>query len=335
MKKNMKQWMAELMQSSQKTAIPIMTNPGIELIGKTVYNAVTDGKVHHEAIMALHQRFPASAAITVIMDLTVEAEALGAHIKFSPDEVPSVTGRLLNSPTAIQQLQVPDLHSGRIQQYLLANRLTAENNPTGKPVFAGCIGPFSLAGRLYDMSEIMMLCYIDPEATQVLLQKCTGFIIKYCMALKATGVNGVIIAEPAAGLLSNDDCQRFSSEFVKQIIEKVQDEYFMIILHNCGNTGHCTEAMVSTGAMGYHFGNKTDMAKALAESPSNTLIMGNIDPVSIMKNGTPEQISQTVFELFGIAKDYPNYVLSTGCDVPPGVPFENIDAFFQPIFNQQ
>ena len=129
--------------------------------------------------------------------------------------------------------------------------LTAKNI-TDRPVLAGCIGPYSLAGRLYDMSEIMMLIYINLEAANTLLHKCTDFIIRYCMALKATGVNGVVMAEPAAGLLSNEDCLQYSSVFVKEIVEKVQDDHFTVVLHNCGNTGNCTQAMVYTGAAAYH-----------------------------------------------------------------------------------
>ena len=83
----------------------------------------------------------------------------------------------------------------------------------------------------------MMLIYINPDAANTLLRKCSDFITRYCMALKATGVNGVIMAEPAAGLLSNEDCLQYSSLFVKEIIEKVQDDHFAVVLHNCGNTG--------------------------------------------------------------------------------------------------
>ena len=50
----------------------------------------------------------------------------------------------------------------------------------------------------------MMLIYINPEAANSLLKKCSDFILRYCMALKATGVNGVVMAEPAAGLLSDE-----------------------------------------------------------------------------------------------------------------------------------
>ena len=199
---------------------------------------------------------------------------------------------------------------------------------TDRPVFAGCIGPYSLAGRLYDMSEIMMLIYINPEAANSLLKKCSDFILRYCMALKATGVNGVVMAEPAAGLLSDEDCTQYSSVFIKEIVEKVQDDHFTVILHNCGNTGHCTKAMVATGAAAYHFGNKIDMVEALKEVPADALAMGNLDPVSLFKADTPEVMKKATLDLLEATKSYPNFVLSSGCDTPPHTPAENIDAFF-------
>ena len=333
-KLNMKEWISQTIQGKETIAIPIMTHPGIEFIGKTGHDAVTNGQVHYEAIKALCDKYPAAAA-TVIMDLTVEAEAFGAEIIFPENEVPSVSGRLLADEAAIEKLEVPALNKGRIPEYLKANMLTARN-VTDRPVFAGCIGPYSLAGRLYDMSEIMMLIYINPDAANTLLKKCSDFITRYCMALKATGVNGVIMAEPASGLLSNEDCQQYSSVYVKQIIDKVQDDNFAVILHNCGNTGHCTQAMVTTGAMGYHFGNKINMVDALKEVPADALAMGNLDPVGIFKMSTAEQVKQATLQLLNETAAYPNFVLSSGCDTPPHVPMENIDAFFEALeeYNQ-
>ena len=305
-KLNMKEWINEIIQKKEVVAMPIMTHPGIEMIGKTVRDAVTDGQVHYNAIKALSEKYPTAAA-TVIMDLTVEAEAFGAEIVFPENEVPSVGGRLLNDEEA---------------------NMLAAKTITDRPVFAGCIGPYSLAGRLYDMSEIMMLIYINPEAANSLLKKCSDFILRYCMALKATGVNGVVMAEPAAGLLSDEDCTQYSSVFIKEIVEKVQDDHFTVILHNCGNTGHCTKAMVATGAAAYHFGNKIDMVEALKEVPADALAMGNLDPVSLFKAATPEVMKKATLDLLEATRSYPNFVLSSGCDTPPHTPSENIDAFF-------
>ncbi len=336
----MLQWTAAIIQQKEVAAVPVMTHPGIELNGHTVREAVSDGRIHAEAVIELARRFPSAAACT-IMDLTTEAEAFGAEVVFSDDAVPAVTGRLLTDAASIERLQVPSLKAGRIPQYLKANLLAAKAirnlDPSGEgtgglhPLLAGCIGPFSLAGRLYDMSEIMVLIYEQPTAAHQLLDKCTEFIGKYCQALKLTGANGVVMAEPAAGLLSNDDCSTFSSQYVKRIVQQVQDETFIVVLHNCGNTGHCTKAMVETGAAAYHFGNKCRMEDVIRDVPPTALAMGNIDPVSVFKDGTPETMRQTVNELLDAMRPYPNFVLSSGCDTPPHTPVENINSFFEAL----
>lgn len=327
---NTVQWIGKLIAQRERTAIPIMTHPGIELIGKRIVDAVTDGETHFRAVEALARRFPQAAASTTIMDLTVEAEAFGASLHMSPDDIPSVEGRLVSDYAGIEALRVPSLDEKRIPQYLKADRLAVKQ--LGIPVFAGCIGPFSLAGRLYDMTEIMMAIYIEPDVVQLLLEKCTEFLLRYCQAIKQTGVAGVIMAEPAAGLLSDDDCQTFSSVHIRRIVEAVQDESFAVILHNCGNTGHCTRAMLAVGAHGYHFGNKADMVEALQSCPADVLVMGNIDPVGVFKQETPEQVYAETSSLLERTAAFPNFILSTGCDIPPRIPIENIEAFYQALF---
>ena len=329
MKINMKQWVADIIHQKEVTAMPVMTHPGIELNGNTVREAVSKGKVHAEAVIKLTQAYQSAAACT-IMDLTTEAESFGAEIAFSDEAVPAVVGHMLTDVKSINELQVPSLSSGRIPQYLKANLLAARAIQD-RPVFAGCIGPFSLAGRLYDMSEIMVLIYEHPDAAHTLLAKCTQFIEKYCEALKQTGVNGVLMAEPAAGLMSNDDCKTFSSAYVKYIVNKVQDDNFIVVLHNCGNQGHCTEAMVETGAAAYHFGNKCQMEEVIKEVPPTALAMGNLDPVSLFKDGTPEQMRKATLDLLEKTRQYPNFVLSSGCDTPPHTPIENVNEFFKAL----
>ncbi len=321
--------MADVIRRREVTAMPVMTHPGIAYNGHTVRQAVTDGRIHFEAVRTIAQRYPTVAAAT-IMDLTPEAEAFGAEIAFSDEAVPAVTGRLLDSPEAIRRLQVPSLSAGRVPAYLKASLLAARHI-TDRPVIAGCIGPFSLAGRLYGMSELMVLICEQPDAAHQLLSKCTMFICKYCQAIRQTGAGGVMMAEPAAGLLSDADCLTFSSDYVRYIVQQVQTDDFLLILHNCGNTGHCTRAMVSTGAAAYHFGNKCRMEEVARDVPPTALVMGNIDPVSVFKDGTPQQVRQTVADLLDKMRDYPNFVLSSGCDTPPHTPLANIDAFFETL----
>lgn len=332
--RNMNKWVVDVINNPQRSAMPVMTHPGVEFTGKKVIDVVTDGKSHYEAIKAVSDHYPTLAA-TAVMDLTVEAEAFGANIVFSDDEVPSVTGNILSTHEDVEALIVPDMKAGRLQEYLKANKLAAGN--LDKPFFSGCIGPFSLAGRLYGMTEIMTGCYMEPDTIHLLLDKCTNFLIEWCKALKEQGTNGVLMAEPAAGLLSDDICEEFSSNYVKKVVEAVQDETFILILHNCGNTGQCTEAMIKSGAAGYHFGNAIDMSLALSQCPDNVLVMGNIDPVGCFKMGSPKMMYDVTSKLLIETAQYKNFVVSSGCDTPPGTTSENINAFFKAIddFNSQ
>lgn len=322
-------WLENILGRKDTVAIPIMTHPGIEATGHTVEEAVKDGSVQYEALKFLADRYNSFACCT-IMDLTVEAEAFGAHVEFQRDDIPHVVGRLVNDAESVDRLAVPSLDAGRVPEFLKACRLAA-NGITDRPVIAGCIGPFTLAGRLYDISEIMTDIYLQPDVIEKLLDKCTQFIYDYCRALKAEGVAGVMMAEPAAGLLSDEDCRAWSSAYVKKIVDGLQDDTFTIINHDCGNKGQCTQAMVDSGAASLHFGNAIDMEQVLAEVPSDVVVMGNIDPVGIMKQATPERVREVTLGLLGRAGSHPNFVLSTGCDLPPHTPLANVDAFFRAL----
>ncbi len=325
----MTEWIKSVLQSGERMAIPIMTHPGIEIINKKVIDAVKDGEVHFSAVEAIHNNFPGAAA-NIMMDLTVEAEAFGCEINFSEDEVPNVAAGIVYDEKSMNELAVPSLQSGRVPEYLKAAKLAAENIKS-KPVFAGCIGPISLAGRLFDMSEMMTSLYIEPDLVKSLLRKCTDFLLRYVNEFKTFGADGIIMAEPAAGLLSGDMCDEFSSNFIKEIVDDVQDDNFLFILHNCGNTGQATQSMISTGAKALHFGNKIDLVNVLTEVPEDIIVFGNLDPVGVFKLSDKETVYKKTLNLLERTSSCKNFIISSGCDLPHGVPLENVNAFYKAV----
>lgn len=325
---NMYSWAESIFNSEVKPLMPIVTYPGLNIIGKNVIDMTNSGKVHFQCISAIAGKYPEMPAVLLSMDLSLEAESFGAPVLFSEHEVPSVSDRLLFNSDEVENLEVPDLSSKRITEYLHAAELASKAN-FGKPVLAGTIGPFSLAGRLFDITEIMTEILIDPDHMHILLDKCTTFILKYIKALKQAGVNGILMAEPAAGLFSPDQCDEFSSKYVKMIVDEIQDKNFIIILHNCGHTEELVESMVNTGAKGFHFGNAVNMSVILPRIPLDRLAFGNIDPAGKIMNGNPEMIAEEINQLKEKYCKYKNYVISSGCDIPLASPLENIDVFFK------
>jgi uroporphyrinogen decarboxylase len=329
MKMDMKKWILDMSNSIERQAMPIMTYPGLGLANKNIMEAVKDGESQFESIRALSNKYLSAAAVT-IMDLSVEAEAFGSPITYSEEDVPTVTARIVYDEESVGALRVPAIGKGRTSEYVKAAELVAKNIKD-RPVFGGQIGPFSLAARLYDMTEIMVDLMLEPDIIHTLLEKATEFLVLYAKAFKNAGANGIIIAEPAAGLLSPQQCDEFSSKYVKKIVDGVQDDNFMVILHNCGNTNNLIPSMLSTGAMGLHFGNAVDMLDILPKIPWGRIAFGNVDPAGVFKNGTVEDVKIKTLELLENTAIYKNFIISSGCDIPPGTPLDNIDAFFKTI----
>lgn len=326
MKFDMKKWVHDCIDAPVKKAMPILSFPGIQLTGHTVEEMVRDGHLQAVCMEAIAKRFDTGAAFS-LMDLSVEAEAFGSPIHYSSDEVPTVTAAIIHDEEEAQALKVPEVGAGRTGECVKGIREVC-GRITDRPVLAGIIGPYSLAGRLLDMTEIMVLCYEEPELVETVLEKTTEFLIKYARAFKEAGANGIAIAEPAAGLLSPALIEEFSTPYVKRICDAVADDSFMILYHNCGNAVPLLDNIKEIGAGGYSFGNAIDLEDALKVMPGESIVIGNVDPAGIIRNGTPQQIKEETLSLMERCGKYPNFVVASGCDIPPNTPLENIEAFF-------
>ena len=338
MKMNMEQWTKELLEAPVKKAIPVLSFPSIQLLDITVRDLISDSTLQAKGMKAVADRTPKAGGSVSLMDLSVEAECFGAPIRVADDEVPTVVGSVLDTEIEedermeqAEAMQVPEIGAGRTQIYIDAIAKAVEEI-TDRPVFAGVIGPFSLAGRLMDVTSSMIYCYDEPDMVHVVLEKATEFIINYINAYKAVGANGVVMAEPLAGLLSPMLAQEFSGDYCQKIVDAVRDENFAFIYHNCGNTANVTlDSILSCGANAYHFGNAVDMAEILSKVPADTICMGNVDPAGEFRNGTPESVRKATLDVMEKCCSYPNFVISSGCDIPPMSSWDNIDAFFAAV----
>lgn len=329
MKCNMRTWVADYVANPVKKALPILSFPGIQLIGCTVEEVVRSGELQAKCMKAIAERFPTGVACS-LMDLSVEAEAFGSAVHYNSDEVPTINEALIHDVEEAESLMVPAVGAGRTGECVKGIEKACEFI-TDRPVLAGMIGPYSLAGRLLDMTEIMILCYEEPEMVETVLEKATEFLVEYAKAFKAAGANGIVIAEPAAGLLSPGLIDEFSTPYVQRIRQAVEDENFLVVYHNCGNIEPLMKNMVEIDACAYSFGNAIDIETTLKALPAEKLIIGNIDPAGTLRNGTPESIRKETLELMERCSKYPNFVIASGCDIPPMTPIENLQAFFDAV----
>ena len=328
---NMRNWLEDIKAARVKKAMPVLSFPCISLMDISVAELIGSEKLQAEGMVRVAERTPSAASVSM-MDLSVEAEAFGCEIRVSDHEVPTVVGRIIETEEDADALRVPEVGEGRTGRYIEALRIASERI-ADRPVFAGVIGPFSLAGRLMDVSEIMVNCYEEPEMVLTALEKATEFLIPYIEAYREAGADGVVMAEPLTGMLSPRLAEQFSEGFVRRIAAATRRDDFLVIYHNCGNnTIQMVDSILRTNCDAYHFGDAISMREMLAHIPSELVAMGNVSPSAQFLGGTPESIREETLRIMGeCCPDHPKFLISSRCDIPPLSPWANIDAFFAAV----
>lgn len=307
--------------------LPILSYPALQMMNVSMRELLFSADLQAQAMEIIAHKTPTLAAVSP-MDLSVEAEAFGAKVRFCDHEMPNVIGQLIADEDDAAELEIPPLSAGRTAVFVEGVRKAKVLIPD-KPVLAGMIGPYSLAGRLMDVTEIMYTCYDEPETVHAVLEKVTKYLIAYGQAFREAGADGVVMAEPLAGVISPGLAGEFSEPYVRRIFDALRRDDFAVIYHNCGSAvEHMLGGVFSLGADACHFGNASDMERVLAAAPADALCMGNIDPTGQFVHGTPESMAEAVRALRARCGGYKNFVLSSGCDIPAAAGWDNIRAFF-------
>lgn len=316
-----------VLESPTWLPLPICGQVGTQLTGSTVKDIVSSPQLQVEAILALQEYLELPLVMTV-MDLSIEAELYGCEIIYGDDEIPTVVSTPVRTPQDVQKLSSPQPGDGRSRVSLEAVNLLVKQNQEIKVL--GCmIGPYSLAIRLLGANEALEMTATAPEILDTLLEKIIAFQITYARAFRHKGACGVLVAEPAAGLLSPRAMSRFSSHYVRQLITSVQDQFFTVIVHNCGAKNVHLPALFEIGAEIYHFGIHMDLEKAFHLINERVILAGNLDPFGTFIEGNESDVEIKTKNLIKLMSNVPNFIPSSGCDLPAHTPLRNIKTFIQ------
>jgi uroporphyrinogen decarboxylase len=318
-------------ESPGRLAMPLDAYAGLAITGESVEDLVSVPSTQFKAVMALHDRYQTRVLLTAT-DPSAEAEAFGCEVKMTARDVPTVVGRRVTCADDIASL--PDVVPGDARTRVpieTAWRLTAESEE-GTPVLGAMLGPFSLACRLYGVSEaVEAAASREPETIEALLDVVTGFLCRYALAFRETGAWGVIVAEPETGQLSQAGLGHFSAPFVKRIVKAVETPDFAVIYHARGAKIDHLESVLESGAGVYHFGPPMDIAAALARVDPEVVLCGNLDAQALFHKGTPQSVGDAVRALLEATRDHRNFVISSGGDIPPAAPLANLNAFYRAV----
>ncbi|MDO4987689.1 MAG: uroporphyrinogen decarboxylase family protein [Synergistes sp.] len=332
---NMDNWSQEIIDAPDRRFLPVLFFPCLKQSGVTVREAVNNGKVMGDVMKVCIDEFPEMIGAMTGMDLTIDAEAFGAKVLFKDDQIPSLQSHIVETIDDAKALQIPDVHAGRQDLHVEAVK-RAQELITDRPIFGGMLGTFSLVCNLYNIQKALKDTKKNPEMIDVLCEKATDFLIQRALEYKSAGANGILLAEPTAGLLPPDYFRRFSTTHVKRLVDAVQDSSFYVVHHDCANVKMTCKQMYETGAKGLHFGDAVNMRETLSQIPRDVLVFGNLQPAALVSRDE-KWIYDKSMEILEETKEFENFVFSSGCDIPPDASVANIHAMINAMndFNKK
>jgi len=91
------------------------------------------------------------------------------------------------------------------------------------------------------------------------------------------------------------------------------------------------DGILASGAGIFHFGAGTDIVGALGKVGPEVILSGNLDTTKVFQKGTPQAAGEATKTLLEATRSYKNFIVSSGCDIPPGAPLANLNAFFRAV----
>lgn len=310
---------------------PLMGFPGLNITGCSVKLAQQNYGEHFRVLKAIADAYHPDA-IFPMMDLSVEANAIGRYTVFPKEESATVVRDEFRHDDLVAAERINISFDARLLSYVETMKLMSIGIPTGVVRGAYVTGPYTLAALLMGADEAAMATVTDPAKLHEVCSLATGKIQQYLRLLVAAGAQLICILEPSAVMLGPAQFEEFSANYVGRLCENCSKTEASTALHVCGNSMHLVKAMVRSGVDALSLDSLeagVDLGVVAEGVPDDMILIGNLSPTGSILYGSPEEVEKEVKGLLGKMKDRPNFVLSTGCDLPQETPEENIRAFMR------
>jgi len=308
--------------AKHRLAAPLAGLPAVKLTKTTLQQNRFNAELQTRSLCKLAESIQPDILFTM-MDLSLEAASLGLPVRYPLDESATVEHHPVKCAADLEKFKAVDpLHDGRVWVALETTRRLSRQMDI--PVAAYIVSPFTLAGLMMGAGEIAMSVLDNPDQVQSILAFCEHVSLLHAEAQLNAGARILCFLDPTAAMLSPDVYREFAGKSQRNVIQQINAQ---TILHICGDTTHLISSMCETGVQGLSLDAAVDLRETAQRVPDDVVVIGNIDPVQVMLNGTVEIVRSAVQELTEKTRDLNNIIFSTGCDLPAETPIENVVEF--------
>jgi len=315
---------------------PFMNDLAAKVYGVTVGQFVTSGEVMARAQLALHEAL-GQDVIFIGSDNYYIAEGFGCQTNIPEDEIPNLRRPAVEAISDVYALKVPNpLTDGRMPVMLEATRRLRGMVGDSVALRTPGTGPFALASYLVGTEKFLLevglieggLPGANPEAVHYALNLAAEALIAFGQACFDAGSDILHCGDSLAScdMISPRTYERFAFPYQQKVIQAWKGYGARTLLHICGNAAKVLPLYAATGADIVEIDHKVDLAYAKQTIGDRTCLLGNLDPVSVLWQGSPDRVRREAERCIAAAAHGGGYMLGSGCMVPRIAPLENLRA---------
>lgn len=194
----------------------------------------------------------------------------------------------------------------------------------GSPWTLLCYAVQGKGSRTFDKAK--EFCFSQPQAAHTLLQKITDTTIAYLKEKIKSGVHVVQLFDSWGGILSPEDYQLFSWNYLQQIVTALKDHAPVIVFGK--GCWFALNEMSRSGASAIGIDWTCSARNARYLSGGQVTLQGNFDPTRLL-SPIPE-IKSSVHKMINeFGKD--KYIVNLGHGILPNIPVDHAKAFVDAV----
>lgn len=260
----------------------------------------------------------------------VEAEALGCRLCYPADYYPHIDRPLLDSWREWDRLNPESPDGSLFSELCRACAILRGKAKDSVPVVAIVTGPVTLAGQILGIEKLLFTLADEPEGFKTLLRFTADATLRYGLALLKAGAHVIMVNDPSASpnVVPKELYAKMVLPYHKTIFSELRKHKPALLwLQIAGYTRGILKEMAETGVDLITIDYLVDLPEARRQIPSIALA-GNIKPLSFVVEDKAQIVAE-VRRLIVKMGDRPGkngWVLSSGCEIPPESPWENVLA---------
>jgi uroporphyrinogen-III decarboxylase len=148
--------------------------------------------------------------------------------------------------------------------------------------------------------------------------------LRFAKAQVEAGVELMGVGDAAASLVGPQIYEDLVRPYEQKLVDGLHALGVKVRLHICGNTRRILSGMGRLGCDIVDLDWIAPLEQARIEMGGRQVLAGNIDPVKVLRNGTPESITAALGACRRQAGE--RYIVAAGCEVPRDTPQQNVRA---------